>query len=237
MRDCSEMLTCPCCHGSFSAFQPFGLVPRPNAQCPGCGALERHRLLALYLRERTNLFDAAIGTLAVLYVAPEAVMQSIIRPLPHVRYVSADLSSPIADERIDITSIPRPDAAFDVIFCNHVLEHVDDDRRAMRELCRVLKPGGWAILQSPMDSSLEATFEDPSVTDPRERERLFGQRDHVRLYGRDYGQRLAEAGFDVTIDRFSSTMPTAIRERSALPEEDIYICRRSDGPGSVCLAA
>lgn len=218
------MLTCPCCNTRCEQFRPFGLTPRPNAMCPHCGALERHRLLWLYFRDRTRLFE---GTpLSVLHVAPEAVFRDAFRQLPHLAYVSAGLESPPADERIDIMDIPRPAATFDVIICNHVLEHVADDQRAMRELHRVLRPGGWAVLQSPMDSRLAATLEDPSVIDPRERQRLFGQHDHVRLYGRDYGDRLREAGFTVKVDRFFADLSDEVVRRHALLDEDIYVCEK-----------
>jgi SAM-dependent methyltransferase len=221
----SAVLTCPCCGGSYERFNPFGVRPRANARCPGCGALERHRLLWLYFNERTNLCSGQ--RLSVLHVAPEAIFQAAFRRMPNLHYVSADIESPLAEERIDIMDIPRPDETFDVILCNHVLEHVADDHRAMRELRRVLKTGGWAILQSPMESGLDTTFEDPTVTDPKERERLFGQHDHVRLYGRDYGKRLESAGFDVTIDRFCAELSPDLRRQHALLDEDIYLCRKA----------
>ncbi len=133
--------------------------------------------------------------------------------------------------RMDVTNIQFPDASFDVILCNHVLEHVGDDRRAMRELYRVLRPGGWAILQVPMDLSRESTFEDPSVTDPRERTRLFGQWDHVRLYGRDYALRLRAAGFNLRLERFASQLRReTVIECGLDASEDIYLCSKSRSP-------
>jgi SAM-dependent methyltransferase len=146
-----------------------GFPPRPAA-CPGCDSRERQRLLYLYLHERTNLFK---DRLRVLHVAPEDCLQPKLASSPNIDYISADLSSSTAMTRMDITDIQFPNGSFDVILCSHVLEHVGDDRRAMRELHRILRPGGWAILQVPVDSSQEHTFEDPRVTDPRERERLF----------------------------------------------------------------
>lgn len=220
------MMTCSCCQGRFSAFTPFGVIPRANAQCPGCGSLERHRLLWLYLQERTNLLHAEH---TVLHLAPEAVMAEIFRKLPNVRYLSGDLDP--ADETgamvaLDVTALPCRDDAIDVIICSHVLEHVADDHQAMTELRRVLSPTGWAIIQSPLDSSLERTLEDPTVVDPAERERLFGQRDHVRQYGRDYGSRLERAGFTLRIDAFAASLdPAAVREYGLLPE-DLYVCRK-----------
>ena len=128
--------------------------------------------------------------------------------------------------KMDITDIQYPDASFDVIVCYHVLEHVPDDRLAMREMRRVLKPGGWAILQSPLRVELEKTYEDFSITAPEERERAFGQRDHVRLYGRDYEQRLQESGWIVERDNFARRMDAAKRARYSVDaDEDIYLCR------------
>ena len=109
-------------------------------------------------------------------------------------YTTADLESPLAELHFDVLRIPLPDASYDVLICNHLLEHVADDRRALGEFYRILRPGGWGILLSPVDRSRAATFEDDSITDPAERTRIFGQYDHRRIYGRDYGGRLREAG-------------------------------------------
>lgn len=217
-------LQCPCCGGHAADFLSFGVVPRPHAMCPACRALERHRLLWLYFAARTNILSGE--PLSVLHVAPEPVFQQALRQRPHLRYVSADVQAQDAMTRMDITSIPMRDGTFDVILCNHVLEHVPEDRQAMRELYRVLKNGGWALLQVPLDSSLATTREDPSVTDPAERQRLFGQRDHVRLYGRDYRSRLEDAGFDVRVDAFIESLDSATIARHALVAEDIYCCRK-----------
>ena len=182
---------------------------RPDAQCPRCGALERHRLLWLYLERATGL---ARGGLTVLHVAPEPVLSERLASIPGLRVVTIDLESPLARVRADLTRLPFRDRVFDVALCLHVLEHVLDDRAAMRELLRVLAPGGFGILQSPFDPARERTFEDASVTTPAERERVFGQRDHVRIYGRDYTARLREAGFEVEeIDYGRSLRPDEIR--------------------------
>jgi len=218
-----DNVSCPCCGGRFSRFLQVGLPSRPAA-CPGCDSRERHRLLHLYLHQQTNLFK---DPLRVLHIAPEVSLQSELMKSPNVSYLSADRSSSLAMTRMDITDIQFPDASFDVILCSHVLEHVDDDRRAMRELHRVLRPGGWAILQVPMDLSRDHTFEDPRVTDPRERTRLFGQWDHVRLYGRDYAERLRAAGFDLSVERFVSQLrPDFIATYGLDASEDIYHCRK-----------
>jgi SAM-dependent methyltransferase len=161
-----------------------------------CESLERHRLHWVYLRERTDLLDGRPRRL--LHVAPEAVLERKLRGLPGVRYVSADLADPHAMLRLDVMRLAFADAAFDAVLCSHVLEHVADDRAAMRELRRVLRPGGLALLAVPPIRA-ERTAEDPSEADPAERRRRFGHPDHVRRYGRDYADRLREAGFEVEV--------------------------------------
>jgi SAM-dependent methyltransferase len=219
------MPTCPCCQTSFPHFVDFGVVRRPNAQCPGCKCLERHRLLWLYLQDRTNFFTVPQR---VLHIAPEPAFQNAFRKMKNLTYVSADLHSPHAMMAMDITHIPATDASFDVVLYSHVFEHIPDDRAAMREIHRILTPEGWAILQVPMDSSMGATLEDPTVTAPEERQRLFGQSDHVWLYGRDYRMRLEHAGFEVIVDQFSSQLEPGVLARYGLLPEDIYFCRRAD---------
>jgi SAM-dependent methyltransferase len=214
---------CPCCKSHLRGFKPFGLVPRPDAFCPVCGSLERHRLAYVYVIEKTDLFDGRRKEM--LHVAPEPQLSRLFQKADYIEYLSADLSSPHAMVSMDVTDIQYPDEAFDVIFCSHVLEHVLDDTKAMRELHRVLKRGGWAILQVPI--SAEATFEDPTVTRPEERERLFGQDDHVRRYGPDYKDRLAAAGFSVAVDGFVRELDDRTVTRFGLmPDEDIYFCRK-----------
>jgi SAM-dependent methyltransferase len=154
-----------------------------------------------------------------------------LRGLPNVSYLSVDYDSATAMERVDITAIPYPEASFDAVICNHVLEHVSDDRLAMRELLRVLRPGGWAMLQVPVDPGRETTFEDPAVTNPKERRRAFGQYDHVRAYGRDYPRRLASQGFDVSVEELVPELPPSIVRRLALDlDETIYVCRKPADP-------
>lgn len=148
--------------------------------------------------------------------------------MSNLDYISADLESPLATVRMDITNILFDDNTFDVILCVHVLEHVMDDRKAMRELYRVLKPGGWAILQSPVDPDYEKTFEDPDIVSPEDRERFFGQKNHVRIYGRDYKDRLEEAGFTVKVDGYIRESGADLIERYGLEEHDtdIYLCTK-----------
>lgn len=225
-------LVCPCCDTTLRAFPTYGVGRHTDHICPRCGSLRRHRLLILYLRERTTLFEAPNS---VLHIAPEAVIQRILRAEPGIDYTSIDLASPIAMERMDITELRFADARFDAIICLHVLEHVPDDRAAMTELFRVLKPGGWAILETPLDLSLAETEEDPSVVSPRERERLYGQPDHVRRYGRDYLERLADVGFSVALDPYPVELPESAIARYGLNQwnRGMVVCTRPAAvPGS-----
>jgi SAM-dependent methyltransferase len=216
---------CPICGGRLRKFAPYGhRRRRSNALCPKCLSLERHRLLWLFLRERTDFFS---GRLQVLHIAPERCFVKRFEEQHDRGYVTADLGSSEARVQMDVQAIPFDDESFDVVLCNHVLEHVDDDRRAMRELQRVLRPRGWAILQSPVDPSLDDTYEDPGITSPAERQRAFGQHDHVRTYGMDYGKRLAESGFRVSEDGFVQTLPDEVVSRHALPRDEVvFFCRK-----------
>ena len=181
---------CPICGTRRRRFLPYGYVSsRPDALCPTCLSLERHRLLWLYLTRETGLLR---NPARILHIAPEICLMKRLR-------------------------------------CNHLLEHVADDRLAMREFHRILRPGGWGVLLSPVDRSRAVTFEDDSITDPAERTRIFGQYDHRRIYGRDYGQRLREAGFEVEEIDYAARLTERERRLYALPEDWIYIVRkRSD---------
>ena len=195
---------------SFRKFLPYGYgTQRPNVLSPGTLSLERHRLLWLYLRDETDFLrpEPESGSrkilrsntnprLKVLHMAPEQCFLKRFKKLGH-DYTTADLYSPIADVKADITALPFEDNSFDIIFCNHVLEHIPDDTKAMQELYRVMKKGGMGIFQIPQDLNREVTFEDDSITDPKERAKIFGQYDHVRVYGRDYFDKLRLVGFTV----------------------------------------
>lgn len=216
---------CPISGKTYRKFLPYGRNPaRPNALCPDSLSLERHRLMWLYLKEKTNFFTAP---LKVLHIAPEHCFIKIFEGMKNLDYITADIESPLAKIKMDIHRIPFPDNTFDVSFCNHVMEHVDDDIKAMSEIHRVLKPGGWAIIQSPLDLTRETTYEDPSITDPAKREKAFGQNDHVRVFGRDYKKRLEKGGFDVKEDRYVMELNPETVRRYALPaDEIIYLCRK-----------
>lgn len=201
---------CPICKHHYRKFLPYGRInPRPNALCPSCLSLERHRLISVYLKEKTSFFNKQLD---VLHVAPEQCFMKAFEEQHHEKYITADIESPLARVKMDIHRMPFQDNSFDVVLCNHVLEHVDDDLQAMREIRRVLRPGGWAILQVPFFSPVpENTVEDPNVTNPREREKLFGQSDHVRKYGRDYAKRIASSGLVARPDHFAATFSSAER--------------------------
>jgi SAM-dependent methyltransferase len=177
----------------------------------------------MYLKNRTGFFSEK---LTVLEIAPIDSLQNIFRNLKNLTYVSADLTSPIAMMKMDITETGQPDNRYDCIICYHVLEHIPDDEKAMRELFRILKPGGWAIVQSPVEYGREKTFEDPAIVTPEQREKSFGQHDHVRIYGRDYQERLTKAGFTVLPDDYAQTLTEhEVKRYSILTSEGpIYLC-------------
>jgi predicted SAM-dependent methyltransferase len=180
---------------SFRSFLSYGYEKqRNNVLSPSTLSLERHRLLWLYLKNETDFFSSK---LKVLHFAPEQAFYKRFRKLPNVDYITTDLDSPLADVQADICNLPFKDNEFDVILCNHVLEHIPDDTKAMQELYRILKPNGWGVFQIPQDLSREKTFEDHTITDRIERAKIFGQYDHVRVYGRDYFDKLRTIGFKV----------------------------------------
>ena len=209
IRNNGSEVCCPCCGRESSHFVRFH---GEQDQCPGCGSLMRQRALLLLLRDRFRLHEAGRR---VLHVGPSQAVASWFERQKDVDYVSADLDSPIARVRVDATAMPFEDESFDFAVCVHVLEHIPDDRKAMREFFRVLRRGAEAVFQVP-PSDLETTHEDPEITDPGERERLFGQYDHVRLCGADYPDRIAEAGFKVGREDYVAGLDMATRARYGL---------------------
>lgn len=186
---------------SFRTFLPYGYgKQRLNVLSPSTLSLERHRLLWLYLKNETNFLSSntdGSSALKVLHFAPEQCFLKRFRKLNHLEYTTTDLLSPIADVKADICNLPFEDNSYDVILCNHVLEHIPDDTKAMQELFRVMKPGGYGLFQIPQDLNRATTFEDNTITDKAERAKIFGQYDHVRVYGRDYFNTLRSIGFKV----------------------------------------
>jgi len=224
-----DNVECPCCGGRFSQFLPFGFkTKRRNAQCPQCNALERHRLLWLYLKNETSLFHPEQRS-KVLHVAPETCFEAAFRTIPGVDYLSIDLESPRAMQKMDLTNLPLADNTFDIIFCVHVLEHIPDAPQAMREMHRVLKPGGIGVILVPIDKALQKTFEDPSIITPEDRTKHYGQYDHVRQYGLDYPEHLGAAGFQVeVIENYAQRLGEASVQRFRIDDsEDLYISRKA----------
>lgn len=228
---------CPFCGGHFRKFLPGGFdFPvlkeknvvgggyRSTAMCPRCRSFDRERHIYLYLKNKTEFF---YKNHKVLHVAPEMNLQMVIMQHPNIDYISADLSSPLAMDKMDIKNIKYEDNSFDVIICCHVLEHIPDDWKAMSELYRVLKPGSWAILQVPTSLFLSKTYEDPMVTTPEGREKAFGQSDHVRIYAKDYKDRLEKIGFSVEIyNSLKEFGESTMRKYGLLKGEYIYICSK-----------
>ena len=204
---------------SYRKFLPYGYgKQRENALSPGTLSLERHRQMWLYLQNETNFF---IKNYKVLHIAPEQEFLRKFKKMKNLDYISADLFSPIVDVKADILDLPFENESFDVIFCNHVLEHIEDDRKAMSELFRVMKKGGWGIVQVPMKNSLEKTYEDFTIKDPKERQTHFGQYDHVRWYGMDYFDRLKIVGFEADANFYSQKFSKEEIKKFALRENEI----------------
>lgn len=191
----------------FRTFLPYGYgEQRNNVLSPSTLSLERHRLLWLYLKEETDFFSASKS---VLHFAPEQCFLNRFRALKNLDYTTTDLESPIADVKADICNLPFKDNNYDIILCNHVLEHIPDDTKAIQELYRVMKPGGYGVFQIPQDLGLATTFEDDTITDKAERAKIFGQYDHVRIYGRDFFDKLRSFGFTVEEVDFTSSLTDA----------------------------
>ena len=211
---------------SYRKFLPYGYEKvRENVLAPGTLSLERHRLCWLYLQNETNLFSTAQK---VLHFAPEQAFLKRFRKLKHLEYTTTDLNSPIADVKADICALPFDDNSYDFIICNHVLEHIPDDTKAMRELYRILAPGGTAILQVPYDKNRTVTFEDNSITDAKARARIFGQYDHVRVYGMDYFEKLRSIGFHVeAVDYTASLSEEQINNYRLAKGELIPVCNKN----------
>ncbi len=204
---------------SYRKFLPYGYgKQRENALSPGTLSLERHRQMWLFLQNETDFFTK---NYKVLHIAPEQEFLTKFKKMKNLDYTSADLFSPIVDVKADILDLPFGDETFDVVICNHVLEHIEDDRKAMSELYRVMKKGGWGILQVPMKNSLEKTYEDFTITDPKERQKNFGQYDHVRWYGMDYFDRLKSVGFDAEANFYSQKFSDADIKKFALNRNEI----------------
>lgn len=226
-------VTCPVCNYSFKKFASYGVPVRENAKCPFCGSFERHRLLWRYLKDKTDLFNPNIPK-KILHFAPERFFHETFSLQKNTAYYPCDLNSEKYDLpgkikvlKVDVTNIPFETNTFDIVLCNHVLEHIPDDKKAMCEIYRVMKKGGWGILQVPINYNLATTYEDWSITSAEEREKAFGQSDHVRWYGLDYKNRLENAGFEVHVDDYAKKMTESeIEKFGIIRNELIYHCRK-----------
>ena len=218
---------CPLCGCQRRKFLPYGYVTsRENALCPNCLSLERHRLLWLWLVRESDIGRGAMALPRLLHIAPEVALMRKFKKMyasTPDRYVTADLESPLADMHFDVQQIPLEAESFDAIICNHIMEHVEDDGKALRELYRIMRRGGWGVILSPVELEREKTFEDDTITDRAERTRIFGQYDHRRIYGRDYAARLREAGFEVYDIDYKNELSKAEQELYALPADHLYI--------------
>jgi SAM-dependent methyltransferase len=210
---------------SFRMFLPYGYGnQRNNVLSPSSLSLERHRLLWLYLQNETDFFTAPKK---VLHFAPEQEFYKRFKKQSNLDYTTTDLFSPLADVKADICNLPFEDNCYDIIFCNHVLEHIPDDTKAMQELFRVLKPGGMGIFQIPQDLNRAATFSDDSITDQKERAKIFGHYDHVRIYGRDYFDKLKSIGFEVNeVDYTANISADLVKKYCLAPGEIIPVCTK-----------
>jgi SAM-dependent methyltransferase len=212
---------CPICLAEFPAFAPYN--NRPHARCPRCGSVERHRMSWLYLQRESPMLKRPVR---MLHFAPERCLAERIRKYPTIEHVGASFDPNKPDEGVDIQDLKFADESFDLIYCSHVLEHVPDDRRAIRELGRVLKRDGVAVVLVPTRSAAE-THEDPSIVDPVLRRKFFGQEDHLRAYGRDFSDRLRESGFATEIVYYNDRLAPEEQVRYGLVPEPIYVCRRT----------
>jgi SAM-dependent methyltransferase len=213
---------CPICEHHFSMFLEAGFrEKRIDAKCPVCGSIERHRLAWHFLTQKLSLLDGEPKR--ILHFAPENSLQQRFRQIQNLQYVTADLDNPYITVKIDITAIGFASSSFDGIYCSHVLEHVPDDAAALREMKRLLKPGGWAVLQVPIKG--ETTSEDLTITDPQERLRLYGQEDHVRWYGNDFIDRVKAAGFEAEELTGKDVLSEENIVRFGVKQENLYYCR------------
>lgn len=235
---------CPLCQAKFGRFLPFGFKHealtrlkiqgggrRPQAQCPQCLSIDRDRLVYLYLKNHSQIFDSDA---TVLHVAPERYLAGLLQRSERIEYSSIDIRAGAAQRVMDLTSLDLPDHSFDLVICNHVLEHIPQDRKAMAEIRRVLKPGGFAVLQVPIAEALQATYEDARHVTETDREREFGQKDHVRVYGHDYVERLKSAGFEVRVLTAEFVAgPGQIGRYALNPNERLFVADRGKFSGVV----
>ncbi len=214
-----DAVFCPICKISLRKFFPYGRKVRENALCTNCLSLERHRLIYLYLKNETDFFNKKLN---VLHIAPEQCFIGKFKNSKNLNYTTGDLNSPLADIKMDIHNMPFENNVFDIVLCNHVLEHVKDDILALKEIRRVLKKGGYSILQVPFYNPLQnKTLENKSIIDPLEREKKYGQSDHVRKYGKDYNKRITSIGFKVDENNYINKLSEDLKMKYGLSKNEI----------------
>lgn len=220
---------CPVCERSFSKFLSYGsdVAHRENVLCPYDLTLERHRLLWLYLKNHSHFFST--DSLSVLHIAPEQCFIDRFKKQKNLSYLTADLVSPIADMHFDLHNIPLESERFNVVFCNHVMEHVENPIQCMKELHRVMKIGAWAIMQVPQDLTRETTLEDPTINTPALRELHYWQKDHVRLFGKDYPDYLRKAGFEVEEFWLKDYIPEALFNSYRISADEVLYIAKKNG--------
>ncbi len=214
---------CPVCKSHIREYERFGHMEK--LWCPICGSMRWQRFAWVFLVNNTNLFDEKPKKL--LHIAPEVAFEPRLKRIKNLEYLTADLFDPNVMVKVDVTDMPFPDHSFDGVFCSHVMEHVPDDRKAMSEFFRVLTSGGWAIFLVPIQMD-QLTDEDLKITDPKERERRFGQHDHVRYYGRDFEDRLRESEFQVTVVRATDILDSSQLEQMRISRKEVlFYCQKN----------
>lgn len=221
---------CPICGGEKRKFLPYGYGKvREDALCPKCLSLERHRLLWHYLMNNDSERERIKNLPTILHIAPEVCLmrefKRIYLSAPQ-NYITADLESPLADMHFDVQQIPMADSSVDIIICNHLLEHVESDHKALTEMYRIMRSGGMGVMLAPIDYTLETTFEDDTITDPKQRAEVFGQYDHRRIYGKDYLERLRAAGFEAFEIDYAAEFSDSDRTKFSFGSDKLYIVRK-----------
>ena len=221
---------CPICGGEKRKFLPYGYGKvREDALCPKCLSLERHRLLWHYLMNNNSERERIKNLPTILHIAPEVCLmrefKRIYLSAPQ-NYITADLESPLADMHFDVQQIPMADSSVDIIICNHLLEHVESDHKALKEMYRIMHSGGMGVMLAPIDYTLETTFEDDTITDPKQRAEVFGQYDPRRIYGKDYLERLRAAGFEAFEIDYAAEFSDSDRTKFSFGSDKLYIVRK-----------
>ena len=219
---------CPICGAERRRFLPYGYgTVREDALCPSCLSLERHRLLWFYLMDKHR--DCIKELPTILHIAPEVCLVKQFKKMYSLQpqsYITADLESPLADMHFDIQDIPLEENSIDIVICNHILEHVESDLKALKEIYRILRPGGMGVVLAPIDYSRETTFEDDTITDPKQRAEIFGQYDHRRIYGKDYLNRLQAAGFEAEEIDYAAEFTDYARTLYSFGCDHLYIVKK-----------